>query len=240
MVSVKAEITKESLAKTIAPVAKIQESDIAVVFDPNTAVTARPKYRDFIDSLTFDYDLRLQLIGYGIDDQPSPRLHPLFDSEGSQKFRFGGRAYSRDKKYTAGAGTPDPGTVDFKPAAGSPMEIESLILLIGGTKATAAIAYIGKENSANKDLGMYSRDGAIAINEILAIPALGRRQNGVAATTETVDSSIRTVIHNPDLLRVSVKTMANAEIFTVRARMLIHGPTDPTVAVQADLTEANE
>ena len=238
MVSVKAKVEEGADAIRQAKLATIQESDIAAVFDPTKV---RPKLRDFIDSLKFDYDLRLQLIGYGIDDQSSPRLHPLFDSEGSQRVRRGGRHYIRDKKYTAGVGAPNPGTVDFKPADGSPMQIETLMVLIGGTRATAGFGGIKKQNSDNKDLANYAFDNSITINEELTMPSFGKAQATVADTSQLSDSAgTLPIIHNPDILRFTMDSIANAEIFTIRMRALIHGPTDPTVTVQADLTEAAE
>lgn len=89
MVSVGGLVTSKPLANTPAPTAVIQESDIATVI----SAIIRPKYRDFIDSLDFDYDLRLGLIAYGLDDQAQPRLHPFFDYSGSLKTRPGGRVW---------------------------------------------------------------------------------------------------------------------------------------------------
>ena len=228
MVSVKGELKLEPDGGVV-PKAFIQESDIAAVI----TTSARPKYRDFIDSLKFEYDLRVGILGYGFDDQASPRIHPFLDSEGSIKTRMGGRSYKRDKKYTAGASIT--GTVDYKPAAGSPMRLESVHFEVGGTKATAATGQIQKY-SGTKDIGLFTKFSMSASNQS-KIPAPGEAQ---IANSKLMDSTHLPMIYEPDMLRVKLETMVNAELFIVRLRATIHGPTDPTVTPSTDLTEAAE
>ena len=236
MVSVKAELSKTTFEKTLTPIAAIQESDIAAVFDPDVATTARPKYRDFIDSLKFDYDLRLRLFGYGIDDQSSPRLHPFFDAAGSIPTKVGGRDYSRDKKYTAGASIN--GIVDFKPKAGSPMTICDCRVETDSTRATTGALTISKFNSATKALAQWQIDSAFAASQFLGFPSPGT----VAGSNDnTNDTTTWPRVVSPDFLRIRLDSMANAEIFRIRLRALIHGPDDPPdPTVVANLTEAAE
>lgn len=146
------------------------------------------------------------------------------------------RTYSRDKKYTAGVGAPNPGTVDFKPVAGSPFTIESLIVVVGGTKLTSGNLLLQKINAAGAELSRYGGFSASA-NGTIKLPAPGDIQTG---TNKLADSTNRPRFYNDDYLRISLATMADTEIFTVRMRLLVYGPEDPTVAVQADLTEAAE
>lgn len=149
------------------------------------------------------------------------------------------RSYRRDKKYTAG--TAINGTVSWQPAANSPMEIESVMLIIGGAKATPAMALIAKRQAAaSLNLSRWAEDTAIAANELLTIPALGELQDTIASTSILTDSMTDRWIHNGDVLHIEVATMANTEIFTVRLRVKIHGPVDPTITTAANLTEADE
>lgn len=176
---------------------------------------------------------RLSLLGYGLDDQADPAIHPFFDSMGSIRTRLGGRIFASDKKYTA-TGTVN-GSVDFKPKAGSPMKIDSVLALVGGTKATAGDLQVSKQTSGSKELAVYGFFSA-SLSNVMRLPTVG-----VAATStgNKTDSTTLPEFWNPDFLRVTLNTMVLNEIFTVRIRAFLHGPEDPDVAV-TNVTEADE
>ncbi len=215
---------------------QVQESEIAAMMAaPATSLLSptRPRYSDFINSLNFNYNLRLGLLGYGLDDQPQPRLHPFFDSEGSLRMKAGGRLFARDKKYTAGASIG--GVVDFEPAIGSPMELNSVFVIVGGTKATPGTLECRKVSGGSLELSTYGSFNASA-NNTIRLPTLGIAATASGNKTE----SSKVTIWNPDKFRVTLATMVLNELFTVRQRWLVHGPDDPTITTVANLTEADE
>lgn len=148
------------------------------------------------------------------------------------------KPYSRDKKYTAGAAIN--GEVKYTPAVGSPMEVLSLDVGIGGTKATAGVAVIQARNSADNAFARYVYDAAIIANELMSIPAEGQIQLTIAGANMVVSSVRAPIVRNPDYLFILVQNMANAELFTARLRALLHGPTVPVVTTITNLTEADE
>lgn len=219
-------------------VGEIQESDIAAVIAPTTdslVAPTRPKFSDFIKSLRFKYNLRPIILGYGLDDQAQPRLHPLFDSQGSVKTKQGGRLYARDKKYTASAAIT--GTIDIKPKVDSPMQLQDIEILVGGVKATGGTLEIRKLTGSGVGLGIWGSYSASASN-VMRVPAPGEAQT---ANAKMMDTTHLPTVYNDDFIRFTLASMANNEIITIRQRWMIHGPDDPPApTLAANLAEANE
>lgn len=212
----------------------VLETDVSGAQDIVLATAPNNKLRALFGTKVLKFLARLRIIGYGIDDQADPAIHPFFDSEGSQKVRFGGRLFSRDKKYTAGAAANC--FVDLTPKAGSPIELLSFLAVIGGTKATAAAFHIKLFSENDVELLRLATIGSGAANNPLNLPAPGELQNAADKT----GTSEGLVVHSPDKVRVQLDTVALNELYIIRQRWLVHGPDDPAETLQADLTAADE